>query len=91
MARGIRERATVEDVAIFLSMGVMIAISRSGAANEKARDAESTRPKRVCSTCGQSLSYALTLPKRIDSPLYDIFQCVACGLVEWVLQKPASG
>ena len=40
MARGIRERATVEDVAIFLSMGVMIAISRSGAANEKARDAE---------------------------------------------------
>ena len=57
MARGIRERAFVEDAAIFLSMGVIIAISRSGAAmNEKPRDAKSTRPKRVCSTCGQPLS-----------------------------------
>ncbi len=49
-----------------------------------------TDPARVCERCGTDLEAALRLPARIGQPAYDIFRCVACGLVDWVAQGPGT-
>ena len=40
----------------------------------------------ACKRCGGLLQLSALLPKRLDSPAYEIFRCVACGFVDWVAQ-----
>ncbi len=46
---------------------------------------------RVCQRCGGALEDAFHLPERIGQPAYDIFRCVACGLIDWVAQGAGKG
>lgn len=55
-------------------------------------DQDKTKPAsgqpRRCERCGGTLELALHLPERLGQPAYEIFRCIACGLVDWVAQGP---
>jgi uncharacterized protein with PIN domain len=47
-----------------------------------------TPPVRApCQRCGGALELATKLEKAPGRPAYEIFRCVACGLMEWVAQR----
>lgn len=53
---------------------------------------ENTRPptghQPLCERCGEALQVAMHLPARLGQPAYEIFNCLACGFIDWVAQSP---
>jgi hypothetical protein len=40
-----------------------------------------------CPRCGvEGLKHALSLPRSMGSPAYNVFQCSACGSMHWLQQ-----
>lgn len=37
-----------------------------------------------CEKCGGLLEELTRLPKRFDHPTFDVFRCMACGVVNWI-------
>jgi DNA-directed RNA polymerase subunit M/transcription elongation factor TFIIS len=37
----------------------------------------------LCKRCQSETQYVTAIPKRFDSPAYEIFRCTKCGDVEW--------
>lgn len=54
--------------------------------DHKTSDGEFPAPSRLCSRCGGSLKLELALDKTPGQPPYQIFRCIACGLLDWVAQ-----
>jgi hypothetical protein len=52
-----------------------------------AKQEQNAEGGQTCNRCGAMLKLATSLPKRFESPPYDIFRCAACGFIEWVAQK----
>jgi hypothetical protein len=42
---------------------------------------------RMCSRCGGTLKFALQIPRSVGQPAYEIFNCAACGLFNWIAQQ----
>ena len=40
----------------------------------------------ICEKCGGALEQLTRLPK-FDHPTFDIFRCLACGVVSWIAQE----
>jgi RNase P subunit RPR2 len=40
----------------------------------------------ACKRCGSLIELTTSLPRRLDSPAYEIFRCACCGFVDWVAQ-----
>jgi len=40
----------------------------------------------ACKRCGGLLELSASLPRRLDSPAYEIFRCGGCGFIDWVAQ-----
>jgi uncharacterized Zn finger protein len=43
------------------------------------------KPEPACEKCGGALERLTRLPK-FDHPTFDIFRCMACGVVSWIAQ-----
>ena len=43
------------------------------------------KPEPACEKCGGALEQLTHLPK-FDHPAFDIFRCIACGVVSWIAQ-----
>jgi uncharacterized Zn finger protein len=41
----------------------------------------------ACKNCGEPTRLATVIPKFDQSPTYSIYQCDACGYVNWVVEK----
>jgi ribosomal protein S27AE len=42
---------------------------------------------RTCPRCGESTKLGTILPRFGDYPTYHLFECAACGYVEWVARQ----
>jgi DNA-directed RNA polymerase subunit M/transcription elongation factor TFIIS len=40
-----------------------------------------------CRRCAGSLSFVTYQPRTWDHPAYDVFECIKCGMLEWVAEK----
>lgn len=45
---------------------------------------------RLCKRCGQAVELTTILPRFGEQPKYSIFQCAACGCMDWVAEQIGS-
>jgi hypothetical protein len=45
---------------------------------------------RLCNQCGKPGNLPTILPRFGDQPTFHIFDCVGCGYIDWVAQRPAG-
>ena len=41
----------------------------------------------ACKRCGQAIELAAVLPRFGERPTYKIFNCAACGLIDWIAEQ----
>jgi hypothetical protein len=53
--------------------------------SDDASAAGGPKPEPACKKCGGALEQLTRLTK-FDHPAFDIFRCIACGVVSWIAQ-----